>query len=315
MTTSATTTPTSSGEPTGSGTQAGTITDGYEMFIGLLTVMSLVLMAWMVIVRNPEVEGILLIVDTLFCAIFLFDFARSLIRAPSKRGYLFPQGIFDFLGSLPAVGDTSVAIFRLFRLFRLARIQRLVRGQGAATLTRAFFANRQETAVYLIVILVILVLTFGSVLVVYAESGVPDANIKSASDAIWWAFVTITTVGYGDRYPVTTEGRLVGMLTMAVGIGIFGVVSSYLASYFLSGKKSEQETTEIAPATPTAVGIAAEVATLRTEIAALHDLVSTLARSTGGATSGAAGPPEARAGPGATEPVPDDSSDAGPGTS
>ncbi len=246
---------------------------GYDMFMGLLTVFSLVVMAWMVVVRDPEVEAILVVVDTVFCAIFLMDFALNLKRAPSKRGYLFPQGIFDLLGSIPAIGDTNVAVFRLFRLARLARIQRLTRGQGAASLARQFFANRQETAVYLITMLVILVLLFGSVFIVYTEVGAPDANIGSASDAIWWAFVTITTVGYGDRFPVTDEGRVVAMLTMAVGIGIFGVVSSFLATYFMSGKQADDEPKASAP---TAVGIASEVAALRSEIAELQALVGAL---------------------------------------
>jgi hypothetical protein len=316
MTAPATAAPGTAGAPRASDEQAGRASStGYEMFIGLLTVLSLGLMVWMVIVRNPEVQGILVIVDTLFCVVFLFDFARSLILAPDKRAYMLPQGVFDLLGSLPAIGPTEIGLLRLFRLARLARIQRLVRGRGAGALTREFFSNRQETAVYLIVILVILVLLFGSVFVVYAESGAPDANIQSASDAIWWAWVTITTVGYGDRYPVTQAGRLVGMLTMAVGIGIFGVVSSYLASYFLSGKKKEDqeaEEAEIAPATPTAVGIAAEVATLRSEIAALHDLVSTLALSTGQAAPGTTEPSTAPE-PGTTAPRPPDGTDRGRG--
>lgn len=292
MTAPATTTPTTAQDE-------GAEATGYEMFMGLLTILSLGVMAWMVVVRNPEVEAILVSVDTLFCFIFLADFARSLRRAPIKRGYLFPQGIFDLLGSIPAIGDTSVAILRLFRLARLARIQRLVRGQGAGTLARQFFARRQETALYLITILVILVLLFGSIFVILAESASPDANIKSANDAIWWAFVTITTVGYGDRFPVTDGGRLVAMLTMAVGIGIFGVVSSYLATYFLSGKPSEEkEEAEAAPPAPTAVGIATEVAQLRTEIAALHQLVTSLGTTPGGDAGASGG--TAAAPPGST---------------
>jgi hypothetical protein len=257
----------------------------YEMFMGVLTIISLGVMAWMVIVRNEEVLAILVAVDTLFCFVFLADFARSMVRARDKRAYLFPQGILDLLGSIPAVGDTTVGIFRLFRFARLARVSRLLRGKGAAALARDFFADRQETALYLITILVVLVLLFGSIFVVYAENGAVDANIETASDAIWWAFVTITTVGYGDRYPVTEVGRFVAMLTMAVGIGIFGVVSSFLATYFLSGKAKDEEA-KAAPPAPTAVGIANEVAALRAEIAALQGLVTTL-----GASAAVASPP------------------------
>lgn len=275
--------------------------NGYEMFMGVLTIISLGVMAAMVFARNDQVWAILSIVDTLFCFIFLVDFARSLHRSSNKRAYLFPQGIFDLLGSIPAIGDASVGILRLFRFARLFRITRLLQGRGPTSLVRDFFARRQDTAVYLITLLVILVLLFGSIAIVIVEGNAADANITSGSDAIWWAFVTITTVGYGDRYPVSEAGRVVGMLTMAIGIGIFGVVSSFLATFFLSGKDTatgqvtsapEAEATPTPPpsAAPTAVGIAGEVAALRAEIATLHDLVRTLATATGqgsGTTPGA----------------------------
>ena len=77
--------------------------------------------------------------------------------------------------------------------------------------------------------------------VLKAESLSPDANITSASDAIWWCYVTITTVGYGDRYPTTNWGRIVGIIVMSVGVGLFGTLAAYLSQVFLSpGKKKEK---------------------------------------------------------------------------
>ena len=64
----------------------------------------------------------------------------------------------------------------------------------------------------------------------------PEANIKGPEDAVWWAFVTMTTVGYGDRFPVTTEGRLAGALLMVAGVGLFGTFSGFIASWFLAPK-------------------------------------------------------------------------------
>lgn len=78
--------------------------------------------------------------------------------------------------------------------------------------------------------------------VLSAESSAPDANITTASDAVWWAYVTITTVGYGDQYPVTNAGRVVGILVMTAGVGLFGTLSGFLANLFLSpGKPKEPE--------------------------------------------------------------------------
>jgi voltage-gated potassium channel len=102
-----------------------------------------------------------------------------------------------------------------------------------------------------------LLAVLGSIAVLHFET-VDGANIKSAEDALWWATVTITTVGYGDRYPVTTEGRIVGTLLMTAGVGLFGVFSGFVAAWFLSsGQKKEED----------------ELASVRHELAALRRLL------------------------------------------
>lgn len=228
----------------------------YELFMGLLTIMSLVIMFLLLVVRTPEVDAILLGTDTLLCIIFLIDFAKSLRAAPDRPAYLFgprpgrtlPQGLFDLLSSIPSIG-----FFRFFRVFRLARVARLLRARGAKSLAREFIARRGESALYIIAIAALLVLVVGSSMIAFVEPKVDGANIKTGADAFWWAFVTITTVGYGDRYPVTEGGRLVGMITMAVGIGIFGVLTSYLSSVFIAAPDaSEGEATESTATTATA---------------------------------------------------------------
>jgi len=65
------------------------------------------------------------------------------------------------------------------------------------------------------------------------ERNAPDANIKTASDAIWYVIVTMSTVGYGDRYPVSNPGRELGTFIIVVGVGIFGTLTGYLANLFL----------------------------------------------------------------------------------
>ena len=82
----------------------------------------------------------------------------------------------------------------------------------------------------------ILVLEFGSLYMLHIEEGARGANITTASDALWYVIVTISTVGYGDRYPVTDRGRLAGSLIIVVGVGIFGTFTGYLANLFLTPK-------------------------------------------------------------------------------
>jgi voltage-gated potassium channel len=247
----------------------------YELFIGLMTVISLIVMVFLVFVRRPEVEAILASTDTLVCLLFLFDFLRSYHRSPDKLEFMFgerpgrtlPHGLFDLLGSIPGVG-----ILRAFRIFRVARLTRAVRASGSRGLAAAFFKRRAESAVYVIILTSFIVLLLGSCLIAIVEPAADGSNIKSGGDAFWWAFVTITTVGYGDRFPVTEAGRFVGMLTMAVGIGIFGVLTSYLSTVFLSSPKEPSTTT--GPASDMkSDAVAAELVALRAEMAGLRRLL------------------------------------------
>ena len=86
----------------------------------------------------------------------------------------------------------------------------------------------------------ILVLQFGSLGILYLEEDAPGANIVTASDALWYTIVTISTVGYGDQYPVTDGGRFLGSLIIVVGVGIFGTFTGYLANLFLSPRKTRE---------------------------------------------------------------------------
>ena len=225
-------------------TGAGGSTSTYELFMGILTLLSLGVMAWLLFASNEQIQAILVATDTVFCLVFLLDFVRSLRLAPDKSAYLLgprpgrslPEGVLDLLGSTPAVGA-----FRIFRVFRLLRIRRLLTGRTPSQLIHDFVAGRASSALYVVALVAILVILFGSTAIVYAEQRSPDANIVTGSDAVWWAFVTITTVGYGDRFPVTEIGRLIGALTMAVGIGVFGVFTSYLATVFMASPSAAEE--------------------------------------------------------------------------
>ncbi len=74
-----------------------------------------------------------------------------------------------------------------------------------------------------------------------AEAGHPDASIKTGGDGVWWSFVSITTVGYGDRYPVTRLGRMVATLTLILGLGTFGALTGFVTNAFLSGRMKESD--------------------------------------------------------------------------
>jgi Ion channel. len=132
----------------------------------------------------------------------------------------------------------------VLRLLRLLRLVTLVSVLGRTA--TASFRGRVATYVGSAVLLVIFV---ASLAVLDAERGRPGANINSFGDALWWSVSTVTTVGYGDRYPVTVTGRLVATGLMICGIALLGVVTASIASWFLDRVRDLETEIEIDPRT------------------------------------------------------------------
>lgn len=210
---------------------------GYELFIGSLSILSLVnLFLSVFLYTDATRQAVLAIIDAVMMPIFLGDFLYRLFTAESRSGYFFRGfGWADLISSLP------LPQAKVLRLFRLWRVIRLFTEFGFRNLVKEFVARRADNALLSVAFLVLCVLEFGALAVLSAEEAAPDANIKTASDAIWWAYVTITTVGYGDRYPVTNPGRLVGIVVMTAGVGLFGTLSGFLANVFLSPSKKKEK--------------------------------------------------------------------------
>ena len=219
--------------------------NSYEIFILVLTVMSLAVMVLLLLPLAPAELDTLRVYDNLFCFIFLADFAMNLAGShPRSEYFVRRRGYIDLLGSIPSFGFfPALGLLRLFRLFRLARISRMLRGQKKKELISDIVHNRSRYATFITLLLAMIVLVTSSLLVLQFESRSPDANITTGADALWWAIVTITTVGYGDYYPVTELGRIVAVFVMFAGVGIIGALASILASLLVSPAPAEVEET------------------------------------------------------------------------
>jgi voltage-gated potassium channel len=251
--------------------------NAYNLFILVLTLFSLVIMVLLLLPLDEQSRILLQAYDNVVCLIFLGDFAYSLTGSRPRREYfIYERGWLDLLGSIPTLGFFEfTALFRLARLSRLARITRLLRGSKRRELVRDMIVNRGQYASFITLLAAGMILSTASFLVLQFESTSADANIHTGADAIWWGFVTITTVGYGDRFPVTLAGRLVGLFVMLTGVGIIAALASILASLLVPPPETEEGAASAPPAPDTsnsteATRIADELASLREEVAALR---------------------------------------------
>jgi voltage-gated potassium channel len=180
----------------------------------------------------PETVRVLGWVDNVVCAVFFVDFVVRFRRAESKLQFM-KWGWIDLLASIPEI--EALRWGRLFRVFRILRLIRAVK--SVRLLFELFYLNRTQGGVASVFMITFLVLSLSTAGILVAERA-PESSIHTAEDALWWGFTTITTVGYGDLYPVTTTGRMIAVGLMLTGVGLFGTMSGVIASFFLGDRKT-----------------------------------------------------------------------------
>jgi voltage-gated potassium channel len=200
------------------------------MFILALSVAALFLAAALALVdmRSPIAE-LLEYADLAICVVFLVDFLVSLAFAPDKVQYFVTWGWLDLISSIPAVDfarwGRAARVFRVLRVLRALRATRVV-----ASLAMRY---RARNAVFAAALLLLLTVFSCSIAILHFEADT-GGNICTAPDALWWAVSTVTTVGYGDFFPVTWEGRLVAALLMITGVGVFSALAGAMSTLFLT---------------------------------------------------------------------------------
>jgi voltage-gated potassium channel len=215
--------------------------------IDLLQIISLVLSIYILgslLVQSvcqlpPETTDLLDKIDFLICIFFLYDFFIRLYKAESKIQFLKWNWI-DFVSSIPVLG-----VFQWARVVRVVRIIRILRAvRSTKILLQFLFRNRSHGTLATALLVSALMMIFSTIAMLNFEKA-PNSNINNPEDAIWWAFTTVTTVGYGDKYPVTTGGRIVAALLMVSSVGLFGIFTGFVASFFVAEDKKSDEKEQV----------------------------------------------------------------------
>lgn len=170
--------------------------------------------------------------DYFICIFFFIEFIYRLVTVKDKLGYL-KWGWIDLLASIPMID--ALRFGRIFRMIRIIRVAKAI--NSSRYLLHNLFTNRAEATVVTTFLLAFLLICLSSIAILQVEHA-PHSNIKTAEDAVWWSYTTITTVGYGDLYPVTSAGRLVAIILMTFGVGVFGTLAAYISSTFINKRKS-----------------------------------------------------------------------------
>jgi hypothetical protein len=216
--------------------------EGYEIFIGSLAILSIVNLVLLYVIPVEDMRNILFVMNAVLTVVFLGDFFYRLFTAKSKSRYFWREyGWADLVSSL------WFEQLKVFRLFRLVKVYRLLKEKGAKQVAKALFTNRAGSALLTLLLVGILMLEFGSLGMLRLEQSVEGANITSASDAMWYTVVTMSTVGYGDQFPISNPGRVLGTVIIVVGVGIFGTLTGFLANAFLAPRRAKAQESAAAP--------------------------------------------------------------------
>ena len=180
--------------------------------------------------------------ERIVAILFSIEYLFRWIHSKNRLRYPFTLlAIIDLLAIVPFFATLVVDLrpLKLIRTLRILRLFKLYRYNTALqTVLHGFRKVKDELAV--VGFVVIILVMFSSVAMHELEHDVQPEKFRRLSDAVWWSFVTLTTVGYGDMYPVTMGGRLIAIVTMTIGIGIFGTFISLIGSSFLSTMRENE---------------------------------------------------------------------------
>ena len=216
----------------------------FDFFILALVVVSLVTFSIETLPNlSPATHRWLYAVEVATVAVFTVEYLLRLLVADRKLGFVFSFfGLVDLLAILPfylAIGldlrsIRALRFLRVFRALKMARYSKAIR-----RFHRAFLIAREEIILFLIAAL--MVIYFAAVGIYYFEHDAQPEAFASVFHSLWWAVSTLTTVGYGDVYPVTVGGKIFTFFVLVIGLGIVAVPAGLLASALSKARDMEDQ--------------------------------------------------------------------------
>ncbi|MDF4202084.1 ion transporter [Maribacter sp. SA7] len=192
---------------------------------------------------EPGTRKILKIIEVFCVLVFSIEYLLRIYVADNKFKFIFSfYGVIDFLAILPfylalGIDLRSLRALRFLRLFRILKLMRYNRAINH--FTKAIALAKEEILLFLIVTLILIY--FSAVGIYYFENEVQPENFSSIFDSLWWAIITLTTVGYGDVYPITVGGKVFTFFILMIGLGIVAIPTGIISSALTKSVDKKEE--------------------------------------------------------------------------
>lgn len=216
----------------------------FDLFIQFLIILSLVCFCIETMPNlDQSIPPVLRIIEVITIIVFTIEYILRVVVADNKIKFIFSfYGIIDLMAILPFFVSRTIDLrsLRAFRLFRLLRVLKVVRyNRALKTLGRAFQQIKEELVLFIFATLLLLFVS--AVGIYYFENPAQPDVYQSVFHSLWWAVATLTTVGYGDIYPVTVGGKIFTFVMLLIGLGIVAVPTGLIASSLTKVMQEEKK--------------------------------------------------------------------------